>query len=301
MDKNSPRHGNQNPNDELRCLQFKIDALNRLLEVQEKTVIEQTTLLHEEILERKQAEEKLREAQSQLIISEKLAGIGQLSAGVCHEILNPLNILSLHIQMQLKKKAQDSEYVAVLEKMRAEVHRIDKIVRNLMRFARKDDFELKKIQIGTELDSVISMIENEFKTDNIILVKDIDSGLPYLWADADELRQVILNIINNAKYAMNNGGVLTLSAKLETRKNIPVVQLKFKDTGPGIKKEHLDKIFDPFFTTKPQGEGTGMGLSVAHSIIEKHGGSVAVESREGAGTTFIIDLPIMQSEKKDRT
>lgn len=245
-----------------------------------------------DITERKEAEEKLRSAQSHAIISEKLAGIGQLSAGVCHEVLNPLNILSIYIQMLLMKRKQDAELQTGLGKMMNEVKRIDKIVRTLMTFARKKDMEAKGVQVGAELESALSLFEKDFQTDNVAIAKEIDAELPELWVDADELRQVILNIINNAKYAMREGGVLTVSAKRWAKNGSSFVRLKFSDTGTGIKKEHLDKIFDPFFTTKPEGEGTGMGLSVAHTIIAKHGGTIQVESKEGHGTAFIIDLPI---------
>lgn len=295
MGNNIQQHNKQNPDEESKLLRFTIGALNRLLEVQEKIVIEQTKLLHEEMLERKKAEEKLRSAQSQVIVSEKLAGIGQLAAGVCHEVLNPLNILSIQIQLLLMKRMQDVELQTTLEKMRREVQRIDKIVSTLMTFARKKDTEVKRVHVGAELESALSLFEKDFWSDNVTIVKEIDAELPELHVDADELRQVILNIINNAKYAMKDGGVLTVFAKQWVKKDSPFIRIKFSDTGTGIKKEHLDKIFDPFFTTKPVGKGTGMGLPVIHTIITRYGGTIQVESKEGQGTTLIIDLPIKKA------
>lgn len=294
MGKNIPPNNQQSPDEKLNLLQFKIDALNLLLEVQEKTVIDQTKQLYKEMQERRRTEDKLLSAQSQAIISEKLASIGTLSAGVCHEVLNPLNIIFIQIQMLLIKRKHDAELQIILEKMRGEVNRISKIVSTLMTFARRKDVEVKCVNVGVELESALSLYEKEFQADNITIKKEIEAELPELWLDADELRQVILNIVNNAKYAMMNGGALTVFARKWKKNDSTFIRLKFSDTGPGIKKEHLDKIFDPFFTTKPVGKGTGMGLSVVHSTVERYGGAVQVESQEGKGTSFIIDLPLKQ-------
>ena len=245
---------------------------------------------------KKAAEERLKNAQTQLLISQKLAGVGQLAAGVCHEVLNPLNILSIHIQLFLRNKDQNPELKNTVEKMKHEIRRIEKILKSLEHFTQQRNTQAKKIQPALELESALLLFEKDLQNSNIGLVKDFDHELPELWLDPDELRQVLLNLIKNAKHAMTKGGVLSVSAKAHIKKSKQFVRLKFSDTGYGIKKENLDKIFDPFFTTKPVGEGTGMGLAIIHKIIEKNGGTIQVESIEQQGTTFIIDLPVKNVE-----
>lgn len=249
----------------------------------------------EDINQRKEAEEGLKNTQNQLIVTQKLAGIGQLAAGVCHEVLNPLNILSMHAQLLSKGRKEDIALQATVEKMRNEIKRIQKIIGTLSTFSQRKSTEVKKFQLSFELESVLLLFEKDFQLNNIVIVKDFNSELPDLWFDPDQLRQVLINLINNAKYAMKDGGVLSVSAKKCIKGGFPFVKLNFSDTGIGIEKEKLDKIFDPFYSTKPEGEGTGMGLSIVHSIIEKHGGTIQVESIECQGTTFTIDFPIKNS------
>ena len=253
----------------------------------------------EDISQRKQAEKNLRKTQTQLMLSEKMAGIGQLAAGVCHEIMNPLNILSIQAQLFKRGKDNDPKLKQTAEKMTNEVKRIQKIVNTLSTFSQQKSTEIKKVQLGLEIESTLSLYKKELENSNIAIVNDFNCELPTLWLDPDELRQVLINLINNARYAMKDGGVLTIYARQHTKDGLPILRIKFSDTGTGIKKELLNKVFDPFFTTKPEGEGTGMGLSIIHTIIHKYEGTVQVESVEGQGTTFIIDLPVKHVESKE--
>ena len=241
-------------------------------------------------------ERKLKFAEQQLMQSEKLAGIGQLSAGVCHEILNPLNIISIQTQLLIKREKGNPDLIERLTKIRGEIGRIEKIVSLLMTFARKGTPELKPVQINAELDAALTLVEKDFNLDNIVIVRDYQSPLPEMLVDTDEMRQVFLNLINNARYEMRGGGTLTVKTRLEKIGGRDHARICFSDTGSGIKKEHLNKIFDPFFTTKPEGKGTGMGLSMVHTIIEKHSGTIRAESEEGKGASFIIDLPVKQGD-----
>jgi signal transduction histidine kinase len=188
-----------------------------------------------------------------------------------------------------------------------EIQRISKIITSLLKFSRKGNMEFKKADIKNELDSVLALTEKEMYLQGIKTVRKFDSNNLPVYIDTDGMRQVFLNIINNAKFAMPDGGVLTVSTEVLTPEtnwgyhqdedsNTPhpknIIRVKVADTGSGIRKEDFEKIFEPFFTTKPEEKGTGLGLSVSYSIIEKHGGNLEVESKLGAGTTVIIDLPL---------
>lgn len=257
---------------------------------------------------------KLTTAQNQILRSEKLAGIGRLAAGVCHEVLNPLNIISGHTQALQMERPDDQTLLEDLASITEEIHRIEKIINGLLKFSRRGDVELKYTDINEELESVLSIVEGEMNLEEMAVIRKFDCNLPKLLLDTDRMRQVYLNIINNAKHAMIGGGILTVqtrilnsdnSSRLETASpstplaKEPFLRIVFTDTGPGIKKENLGKIFDPFFTTKPEDKGTGLGLSVCYSIIEKHGGCIEAESDGQNGTAFIIDLPLSLNQEKD--
>lgn len=241
--------------------------------------------------------ERQKKTYQQIITSEKMAGLGQLTAGVCHEILNPLNVISLHAQILSRRKNIDKDIASPLAKINDEVQRIVKIVNTLMDFSRKREPELKIINLETEIEKVLALIEKDLSLDNIKLIRDFVPQLPELFVDPDQIRQVFFNILNNAHYAMlGKEGCLTVSIKRIDSPDGRIIRIKFADTGTGIKKEIIDKLFNPFFTTKPEGHGTGLGLSVTRTIIENHRGKINVESEEGKGTTFIIDLPATKGQ-----
>ncbi len=235
----------------------------------------------------------VQKVQKQLATAEKLAGIGQLAAGVSHEVLNPLNIISIRIQMLSKKYPNQPELTPAFQGMLKEISRIEKILSGLLKFARAGSDKFESVSIETFIsEDILPLMEDGLKLNNILIEKKWESPLPQVSVVRDEIRQVFINLLNNSKYAMPNGGKITIALEeiLIFRKSY--LRIRISDTGEGIKKEYLDKIFDPFFTTKPEGQGTGMGLSVSHGIVEKHGGNLNVESEEGKGVTFIIDLPV---------
>ncbi len=251
-----------------------------------------------DISEIKKAREKLELAQKQIMESQKLAGIGQLAAGVSHEVLNPLNIISIHVQMLLRKAIADESLKTSLEKMQFEIHRIEKILRSLLVFSRKSEEELVIIEIEFEINSVLDFMEKDFELNNIQIVRSFCGDLPKIFIDKDKIRQVFLNLISNSKHAMPNGGVLKVKTEKKEKSGLDYIVIYFEDNGTGIKSENKDRVFDPFFTTKPEGKGTGIGLSISHAIIEKLGGTISFESEEGKGTTFIIELPVTANETK---
>ena len=280
--------------------------LRKQTEEKLKTSHADLTLAHKKL---QASMEKLKMAQNQILRSEKLAGIGRMVAGVCHEILNPLNIISGHSQSLLIDKSDDPELCRDLDSIMEEIQRITKIINSLLKFSRKGNMEFKKADIRNELESVLSLVEKEMQLEGILIVRKFDSNNLPVYIDTDGIRQVFLNILNNAKFAMNGGGVLTVSTEVlvpgsnwsyyqEKDSTAPrpdeIMRVKFGDSGSGIRKEDIEKIFEPFFTTKPEEKGTGLGLSVSYSIIEKHGGSLEIESELGVGTTVVIDLPIRE-------
>ncbi len=236
-----------------------------------------------DITERKQIEMSARE-------SYKMASLGQLTAGVFHEVLNPLNIISSYTQLMLMKEEKGSEKEEYLKKILEEVERIVKISDSLLLFSRKGKENVECVEINSFLEKVISIVEPDMKLEDIKIIREFGE-IPEIMANSDELRQVFMNIIANAGHAMPNGGKLTISTLSKAKQGKSFVNIKFKDTGNGIKSNDLDKIFDPFFTTKKESKGTGLGLSISYGIIKNHGGKISVNSKEGKGTTFIINLP----------
>ena len=246
-----------------------------------------------DITEKKEAEERMELAQKQVIASQKLAGVGELAAGVSHEVLNPVNIISVHTQMLQKKTKDDPKIQNFCEKVRHEIDRIQKIMGSLLAFSRSgSDAELQRGSLRGTIEGVLALVEEEYKLDNIKIVRDWCGELVEMQYDPDKIRQVYLNLIHNAKHAMPDGGTITVGCASANNGGKDYHQFTFSDTGTGMSEEVRLKIFEPFFTTKPEGEGTGMGLSVIHGIVEEHGGKIRVESEEGKGTTFTISLPV---------
>jgi len=251
-----------------------------------------SVLEFQDITDRKKGEEKLRIAQKQILASQKLAGVGELAAGVSHEVLNPVNIISMHTQMLQRKTQDDLNIQNFCFKVMHEISRIQKIMGSLLAFSRKSDAELVKGHIRDAVEKVLTIVEKEYKLENIEIIRDWCGQPVEILFDADKVRQVYLNLVHNAKQAMPKGGTITVGCGAIKNYGKNFHQFTFSDTGTGMSEDVKSKIFEPFFTTKPVNEGTGMGLSVVHGIIEEHGGTISVESDEGKGTTFIISLPL---------
>ena len=236
-----------------------------------------------------------------LLQSQKLASLGELAAGVAHEINNPLAIMrqeAEYAQFLLKKSASGGPELAELQdslrEIITQVDRSREITRNLLDFARKREPVLQKIQINRLIEDMARLVEKEAKNKNINLVRQYDPDLPVITSDPPLLRQVILNLMNNATQAIGRDGDLTITTALLPSGGISITMA---DSGPGIPPDILPKIFDPFFTTKPQGQGTGLGLAICHGIIQKLSGRITAASPPGQGAVFTITLP----QGKDRT
>ncbi len=234
---------------------------------------------------------KLKEfAQAKIAEAERLALIGQLAAGVAHELNNPLSGIVLYSHMLIEKMNADDPRRESLEKIVKESQRCRNIVKGLLYFARQTEPQIKPSSINKIIEDVLSLLGGQTIFLNIKVNKFFNPDLPPVNVDESQIQQVFINIIMNAVEAMNYRGELTITTNFtEDKKNIFI---SFADTGCGIAKENLSKIFDPFFTTKEVGHGTGLGLSISYGIIEKHQGKIKVESELGKGSTFTVELPV---------
>lgn len=231
-----------------------------------------------------------RKLRQQLVQSEKMVAVGQLVAGVAHEINNPLTGVMGYAQL-LQTRDIDDRARKDAESISREAERATKIVQHLLSFARTHQPERITVDINSVLRNSIDLKVYELKVNNIQIEPDLDAGIPLTTADPHQLQQVFLNMINNSEQAMlddRGSGLLRISTRL-VDDNIHIV---FADNGPGIPEESRDRIFEPFFTTKDVGRGTGLGLSVCYGVVTDHGGRIFVEPTAGQGATFVIELPL---------
>ncbi len=239
--------------------------------------------------------DELQSTQSQLIHTEKLASLGTLSGGVAHEINNPLMVILGRTELLLMQNELSDRVRHDLEIVRQETSRISEIVRGLLTFSRRsaeDTFEV--VEVNEVIERTLSLLEHQLSKENVTVRRCLQPDLPKVEANAGQLQQVFTNMIINAFHAMPEGGALLVRTSQVAENQITI---EFEDTGTGIPKEVMPKIFDPFFTTKAEGKGTGLGLAVSHTIIERHGGDIGVKSEIGKGTCFTLQLPVLGTAK----
>lgn len=276
------------------------DALKKLRETQTKLVQSE---------ELSTALKELRKTQDELAQSEKLASVGQLAAGVAHEINNPLASILLGaqrmsdmIKKQVKAIPDFKVYLRNLERMEESTNRCKKIVAGLLAFSRPTKIELGPTDINKVIEETLEPLEEQVKAQDVRVIRGFAPSLPIIEADGQQLSQVFNNLIMNACGAMPKGGQLRIITRLQTPEGGvqsdasgevgKTVEIEFSDTGGGIPEEDMLRIFDPFFTTKEVGKGVGLGLSISYAIVEEHGGTIEVRSEKGKGTTFIVRLPV---------
>ncbi len=299
-----------------------MEELIKYREHLEEMVKERTTELKKANYKIEQSLDELKQTQAKLIQTEKMASIGLLTAGLAHEINNPLNFVNIgtaglekdfKILLQIMDKYQelekapqsagilkdiaklkekiDFEYLMdnipeTLKDIRLGVHRSAEIIKSLSNFSRTDAEDPVITDIHRGLDATLLLLQSKIK-DRVTIIKDYDGSIEGVMCYPSQLNQVFMNIILNAIQAVGDQGTLNIT----TRKHKNHIDISIKDSGSGISDENIGKIFDPFFTTKDVGEGTGLGLSISHGIIEKHGGKIEVKSERRKGTTFTITLP----------
>ncbi|HUV12755.1 MAG TPA: ATP-binding protein, partial [Acidobacteriota bacterium] len=309
-------------NEMAHSLEDRSQALLELNRKLEKRVKERTRELEGANQEMAKAYKELKDTQFQLIQSEKMASLGQLVAGIAHEIKNPLNFIYgnteflrdyvHHLQSLVdlyeriskfddeSRRAVDSfkeeiNYDFMLEDLESLVrnfeegaNRIHSIVGDLRTFSRMESEDFREIDIHNQIDLALSLLQNEYRG-RVEIVRDFGE-LPPVECHPGRLNQVIMNLLLNACQAITGEGEVLIRTRSEGK----TVSIEVEDGGEGIDPNHLARIFEPFFTTKPVGKGTGLGLSISYAIVQQHGGSIKVDSEEGRGTRFLVRLPVKQ-------
>ncbi len=240
--------------------------------------------------------EELRHREEQIIQSKKLSSLGVLTAGVAHELTNPLNNISMIAQTyaEVYDKLSDKDRTEFMNKVDGEVERMREIVKNLLDFSKPKDANLREADINEVIQKTLKLMENSLHVSNIETRLNLTKGLPKVFIDDSQIQQVLVNLIVNSVQSMPSGGAIFLSSR--RGRNGDSIEMTVMDSGKGIPPEFLPHIFDPFFSTKGVG-GTGLGLSVSYGIIKSHKGNIRVESKVGVGTTFTIELPVYNEKE----
>ena len=265
-----------------------LDVSTSQLKSQDGTVLG-AVLIATDLTEVKKTDEWMRRV-------DRLSSLGQLSAGVAHEIRNPLASINFNIQLLSKRVPLDEKSRRIVENSLAGVDRIKGLVKGMLDFSRPAPPQLKKESIHRALEDAVALMDSQFAKHGIRVVMNLADEVPDIVFDNRQIQQVFVNMLLNAMQAMPEGGTVTIETRVggETKELSRYLSVYISDTGIGIPRENFSKIFDPFFTTKP--EGTGLGLSIAHKILEQHGAQIEIRSRVGQGTMFIVRFPIQGVE-----
>jgi len=238
-------------------------------------------------------------ATAAIMRAEQLAALGELAAGVAHEINNPINGIINYAQILVNKSQEGDQVHDIAARLIKEGDRIARIVEGLLSFARRRHEDKTVIAIAEILSDSLALTAAQLRSDNITVKTDIPEDLPNITAQAHEIEQVFVNIISNARHALHKkfsdpdeDKTLEVTAETTNSNGRPCVRVIFKDNGSGIPAAVIDKVMNPFFSTKTEGKRTGLGLSISHSIVEEHGGRLRLESEEGRYTKVMVELPI---------
>lgn len=271
----------------IECAKEDVDLLCAVRD--EINMAVQNSRLYEKLKDQLQ---KTKKAQQQLISTARLASIGELAANVAHEVNNPLTGVLMHTCLMIEENEGSDKNRERLKIIQNETMRIRGIVRNLLDFTRQSESKKSATDITEVIQDTIELISHTARASNIAINSVYKENLPTVFMDSSQIKQVLLNIINNALYAIGDGGTIDINTSLDN----DMVKVEIHDTGSGIPKEVISRLFEPFFTTKPETKGTGLGLSVSLGIIEEHGGSIAVASDVGQGSLFTVKLPTQNSQ-----
>jgi two-component system NtrC family sensor kinase len=244
--------------------------------------------IFKDLRERLRMERELQKTQQALLQSEKLAAMGRLTSQIAHELNNPIYGIMNTLELLKTEIPPESKRRKILELSLSETQRLTEMLRSMLSFSKPEEERRRPIKMNELIEGILLVMEKQMKESNIKVETAFDDEIPEIMASTNQMRQVLLNLLKNAKEAMPKGGVLTIRTN---RENLHVL-IHVQDTGVGIPEEIRDKIFDAFFTTKQKVKGVGLGLSVCYGIIKDHGGEIQVQSEEGRGTTFTIRLPI---------
>lgn len=264
----------------------ELNQLSSALNTMHLQIEQSKGMLKENIDALERSNRVIKSTQKELIASEKFASLGKLSAGVAHEIGNPLSAIAGYVDVLNKTTdlSQDDKK-RFLNNIKNEVSRIDRIIKTLLDYARAKEPQIKQVNLNDIIFDAVNILETQGIFNNIDFKMHLDENLTTIDADAHQVSQVIINLLLNAVDAVEQNGKIVVSSLIDSEGK---VEVSVKDSGIGIPKENLDKIFDPFFTTKEPGKGTGLGLSVSARIVQNFGGDISVESNKGAGSIFRI-------------
>ena len=246
--------------------------------------------IYNDLRPRLAVEKTLQEAQAQIAHSEKMASLGQLSAGIAHEINNPLTGILMYAAMALERLPGGDPLAEHMNYILEDVNRCKGIVQNLLAYSRRTKPAVGVIALNTLVDQGLNLIRDQKLFGNIAVIKELSEEMILIRGDRNRLTQVIINLVMNACASMNGEGVLTFRSYRD--KPGKKAYLEISDTGCGIPEENVAKIFDPFFTTKEPGSGTGLGLSTSYAIVQEAGGRICVKETDPGGTTFLLELPL---------
>jgi len=235
--------------------------------------------------------EAQRSAENRLVQAAKLAAVGEMAAGIAHELNNPLTSVTGFAELALDDIPQDSETRKDLEIVMREATRARDVVRRLLDFARQSESARARASLNEVVDDVVTLSRHLIHTSGVTLKLDLENNLPWALLDVNQMKQVLLNLIHNALQAMPAGGEMIIATESTVRDGRDWIVVSVCDTGVGIPKTDQSRIFEPFYTTKGNQGGTGLGLSVTYGIITDHGGQIEVESQPGAGSRFKVWLP----------
>lgn len=281
------------------------EALHKAREELELRVIERTSelakasdLLQIEIGERQRADEDKQRMEQQLQLAGRLAAVGELAAGIAHELNNPLTAVQGFAELLIQREDLDETTRSDIENIYRQAQRAIKTTSNLLSFARRHKPEKSLISLNDAIEKSLELHAYRMKVNNIAVSMELAPDLPNIMADYHQMQQVFLNIVTNAEHAMYEAKKYG-ELRIKTQRINGNIRITFADDGPGIAEDDLNKIFDPFFTTKEVGKGTGLGLSICFGIVHEHGGRLYVESLHGAGATFVIEIPIISENQPD--
>ncbi len=272
-------------------------ALRRHVEELEETVRRRTRELNRSLKELEEAYTKLKNSETRLIQSAKLASLGEMGAGIAHELNSPLaGILSL-TEVLLRRTSPTDPNHRLLEKIKDAATRAKYIILDMLTYARPFKEEFRPIFVNETIRATLTLFVSEIKASSIEVIEELDPELPKVLGNQGQLMEVVLNIIKNARDAMGGRGKIFIRTRTVIKEGREYAEVEIRDTGPGIPEEIKDRIFDPFFTTKEKGGGLniGLGLSICQGIIHKHGGTIDVESRPGEGAAFRFRIPTVHS------